>query len=88
VVSVDGHAISGEVTFTVDGPADGTGDGPVGGDGASEPPTATESQAAGPTPTESTESAPWYTRTSWLVVGIGALLCAVLASLLRRRRHV
>ena len=85
VVSVDGHAITGEIDFTVEG---------------SKPPQASESQAGGkgdPPPANESESAPatasppsdppWYASTSWLVVGIAAALCVGVPWLLRRRRH-
>lgn len=85
VVSIDGHTVTGEVTFTVD---DDSG-----------PTTATESEAAAPSsdPAESgdsadagsaepADSAAWYTRTTWIVVAVAAVLAAVLAWALRRRR--
>jgi hypothetical protein len=80
VVSVDGHSVTGEIAFTVDD--------------KSRPTTATESQADAPSadssePAGSTEPADpsaWYTETGWMVVAVVAVLAAVLAWALRRRR--
>ena len=74
VLSIDGHPVTGETTFTVD-------------DGSA-PTTATESQAAAPSSSGSSDAGKttdWYTRATWLVVGIGVGLAAILAWALRRR---
>lgn len=76
VLSIDGHAVTGEMVFTVDGKGN--------------PATATESPAAAPSPSDSADPADpsaWYTQTSWLVVAIGVLLAAVLVWALRGRRR-
>lgn len=75
VVSIDGHTVTGELAFTVDDKGDAT--------TPTESPAAEASTSGSP---ESADSSAWYTRTTWLVVAIGALLAAVLAWALRRRR--
>jgi methionine-rich copper-binding protein CopC len=87
VLSVDGHAMTGEIAFTVAGSGKSPPAPESQAGGKAEPPPADESQADATTASPSSDSPPWYASSGWLVLGITAALCAGVPWLLRRRRH-